>query len=137
MHRSSWIPRWLYVVFAWVLLALGVIGIALPGLPTTPFVLAAAWAAARGSKRLHDRMHAHPNFGPMLREWETTGAVSRRAKWSATIMMAISAVIFFVTAPKWWMAATGTTIMTIVCIWLWLRPEPKITHQSAENRDVR
>ena len=137
MRRSSWIPRWLYVVFAWVLLALGVIGIVLPGLPTTPFVLAAAWAAARGSKRLHDRMHAHHIIGPMLRDWETTGAVSRRAKWSATIMMAISAVIFFVTAPKWWMAATGTAIMTTVCIWLWLRPEPEIAHQPVENRDVR
>jgi len=124
MSVAHAIPRWLYVLFAWLLLALGVIGIVVPGLPTTPFVLAAAWAAARGSKRLHAWLQSHRLFGPMIRDWEAHRAVSRRAKWSATIMMALCAIIFFLTAPKWWMAATGSGIMSIVCTWLWLRPEP-------------
>lgn len=125
MTARTFIPRWLYVVLAWLLLALGVIGIVVPGLPTTPFVLAAAWAAARGSKRLHAWMHTHRLFGPMIKDWETTGAVSRRAKWVATISMFLCAVIMFLTAPKWWMATTGTVIMAIVAVWLWLRPEPQ------------
>ncbi len=124
MSVARIIPRWVYVVFAWVLLALGVIGIVVPGLPTTPFVLVAAWAAARGSTRLHDWLQAHRIFGPIIRDWESNGAVSRRAKWSATIMMVICAIIVFLTAPKWWMAAIATAIMSIVSTWLWLRPEP-------------
>ena len=112
------------MLLAWALLALGVIGIVVPGLPTTPFVLAAAWAAARGSKKLHAWLHAHRLFGPMISDWESTGAVSRRAKWVATITMMLCAVIMFLTAPTWWMAATGTAVMMIVAIWLWLRPEP-------------
>lgn len=124
MSVARIIPRWVYVVFAWVLLALGVIGIVVPGLPTTPFVLVAAWAAARGSTRLHDWLQAHQIFGPIIRDWESNGAVSRRAKWSATIMMVICAIIVFLTAPKWWMAAIATAIMSIVSTWLWLRPEP-------------
>lgn len=114
------------------MLALGVVGIVLPGLPTTPFVLLAAWAAARGSKRLHDWMHANATFGPMIRDWEVSGAVSRRAKWAATITMLACAVIMFLTAPKWWMAATGSAIMTLTGTWLWLRPEPEPPHTAPE-----
>jgi uncharacterized membrane protein YbaN (DUF454 family) len=116
--------RLLYIVLAYLCLALGIIGIALPGLPTTPFVLLAAWAAARGSQRLHRWLLAHRLFGPMVLDWQTSGAVSRRAKWAATLTMLACAVIFFLTAPRWWMAALGASIMAVVASWLWLRPEP-------------
>ncbi len=89
-----------------------------------PFVLLAAFAAARGSQRLHAWLLAHRQFGPVIRDWQTQGAVSRRAKRLATAMMAVCAVLMFVTAPKAWMAATGTAIMTVVAMWLWRRPEP-------------
>jgi uncharacterized membrane protein YbaN (DUF454 family) len=119
--------RLLWLVLAYVALALGVIGIFVPGLPTTPFVLLAAFAAARGSRRLHGKLLAHRVFGPMIRDWQASGSVARRAKWAATITMALCAVLMFVTAPKFWMAATGTAIMAAVAVWLWLRPEPAST----------
>ena len=89
-----------------------------------PFVLLAAFSAARGSQRLHAWLLAHRQFGPMIRDWEAQGAVSRRAKRVATLMMAVCAVIMFLTAPAIWMAATGTAIMALVAAWLWRRPEP-------------
>ena len=116
--------RWAWWLLAYVSLGLGLVGIVLPGLPTVPFVLLAAFAAARGSRRLHAWLLAHRRFGPVIRDWEAQRAVSRRAKHLATAMMAASAVIMFRTAPKIWMAATGTAIMAIVAIWLWRRPEP-------------
>jgi uncharacterized membrane protein YbaN (DUF454 family) len=116
--------RLLWLALAYVALGLGAIGIFVPGLPTTPFVLLAAFAAARGSRRLHARLHAHGVFGPMIRDWEASGAVARRAKWVATITMAACAVLMFATAPKPWMAGTGTAIMAGVAVWLWMRPEP-------------
>ena len=118
------VRRLAWLVLAYVSLALGVIGIFVPGLPTTPFVLLSASAAARGSRRLHAWLLAHRQFGPMIRDWQATGAVSRRAKRAATAMMALSAAVMFATAPKLWMAATGTAIMGVVAIWLWRRPEP-------------
>lgn len=117
-------PRFLYLALAYLCLALGFIGIFVPGLPTTPFVLVAAWAAARGSKRLHDWLHAHRVFGPMVRDWQAYGAVSRRAKWVSTLTMLVCAAIFFLTSPRWWMAALGSAIMASVAVWLWRRPEP-------------
>lgn len=124
MSPAVRVRRWLWLLLAYLALALGVVGVFLPGLPTTPFVLLAAYAAARGSRRLHQRLLAHRVFGPMIRDWQATGAVSRRAKWWAAGTMAFCAVVFFLTAPKWWMAATGTAIMAVVGTWLWLRPEP-------------
>ena len=117
--------RSLYLLLAYLSLGLGVIGIFVPGLPTTPFVLLAAWAAARGSTRLHRWLQNHRVFGPMVRDWERERAVSRRAKRTATLTMALCAVLFFLTAPKWWMAAIGTACMAIVALWLWRRPEPQ------------
>ena len=116
--------RWAWWLLAYAALALGFIGIFVPGLPTVPFVLLSAFAAARGSDRLHRWLLAHRRFGPMIRDWQAHGAVSRRAKWFATTAMAACAVIMFLTAPKAWMAAIGTTIMAVVATWLWWRPEP-------------
>lgn len=124
MKAAGRAMRWLWLVLAYFFLALGIIGVVLPGLPTTPFVLLAAYCAARGSKRLHAWLLSHRLFGPMIRDWQQGGAVSRRAKYWAIGTMAACAVIFFLTAPRWWMAATGTGIMAVVATWLWLRPEP-------------
>ncbi|QDH71217.1 YbaN family protein [Marilutibacter alkalisoli] len=128
MQESESAPirfRWAWWLLAYASLGLGLVGIVVPGLPTVPFVLLSAWAAARGSQRLHRWLLAHRQFGPMIRDWQAQGAVSRRAKWLATTMMSACAVIMFLTAPKLWMAATGTGIMAVVATWLWLRPEPR------------
>ena len=117
--------RLLWWLLAYASLGLGIIGIVLPGLPTVPFVLLAAFAAARGSQRLRGWLLAHAQFGPMIRDWECEGAVSRRAKRLAIGMMALCAIIMFMTAPKWWMAAIGSAIMACVSAWLWHRPEPR------------
>lgn len=118
------VRRWMWLLLAYAALALGVVGIFLPGLPTTPFVLLSAFAAARGSRRLHDWLLAHRVYGPMIRDWQATGSVNRRAKQWAIGTMAASSLLMFATAPKWWMAALGTAIMAVVGTWLWLRPEP-------------
>ncbi|MDF1776381.1 MAG: YbaN family protein [Rhizobiaceae bacterium] len=58
----------------------GFVGILLPLLPTTPFLLLAAFCFARGSKRLHDWLVGHPRLGPPIDDWQTHGAISRRAR---------------------------------------------------------
>ena len=117
--------RLLWWLLAYASLGIGIVGIVVPGLPTVPFVLLSAFAAARGSQRLHGWLLAHRQFGPMIHDWEREGAVSLRAKRLAIGMMALCALVMFLTAPKWWMAATGTAFMAIVATWLWRRPEPR------------
>lgn len=117
--------RWLWWIVAYVALGLGLAGILLPVLPTVPFILLAAFAAARGSEKLHTRLLNDPRTGPMIVAWQEHGAISRRAKWLATAMMVFCAVLLFVVAPKLWIPIVVTLIMTTVGTWLWLRPEPE------------
>src|SRR5690554_4375620 len=85
--------RWAWWLVAWASLGLGLLGMFLPVLPTVPFILLAAFAAARGSERLHRRLLADPRFGPMIRDWRAGGTVRRRAKWTATWTMLASALV--------------------------------------------
>ena len=72
-----------------VSLVLGVLGVFLPGLPTTPFVLLAAACYAQASPRLHGWMLNHRWIGPMLRDWERERSLSRRSKALALLSMAV------------------------------------------------
>jgi len=119
-----WPVRWLLLAFAVLCLALGIIGIIVPGLPTTVFILMAAWAAARSSPRLYRWLWNHRLFGPSLRNWAQGGKVSRRAKWSATAAMAASAVVLLVFGPRNWALGAALACMGCVLAWLWRRPEP-------------
>lgn len=116
--------RWLLLAFAVLCVALGVVGIFVPGMPTTVFILMAAWASVRGSPRLHRWLSAHPRFGPMLRNWEEGGRIGRRAKWMATLTMSLSAVAVACLVRPAWLAGAVLVVMAWVLAWLWLRPEP-------------
>ncbi|HEY0686397.1 MAG TPA: YbaN family protein [Steroidobacter sp.] len=116
--------RYLLLIFAVLCVALGIVGIFIPGLPTTVFILMAGWAAARSSPRFHAWLESHSHFGPMIRDWRERGAVSRRAKITATVVMTLSAVVLFYTSSHRWLAEIITLLMAIVLMWLWRRPEP-------------
>lgn len=116
--------RWAWSLLAWVSLGLGLIGILLPVVPTVPFVLLSAYAAARGSERLHARLLTDPRLGPMIRHWQETGAVSRRAKYLALAAMSASCISMAIFTPVW-VTAIGTTCMACIAAWLWRRPEPR------------
>jgi uncharacterized membrane protein YbaN (DUF454 family) len=115
--------QWLLRVLAVVSLALGFLGMFLPVLPTTPFILLAAWAAARSSPRLLAWLEQHRLFGKMLRDWRQGGVVSRKAKWGATWAMSASAVFLLFTVSHLWAAVGAIACMSAVLVWLWRRPE--------------
>lgn len=119
MTRTLLRPLWLLAGFA--SLVLGVIGIFLPLLPTTPFVLLAAFCFSRGSARLEAWMLGHPRLGPLIRDWRATRAVPLRAKQFASVMMAASSIWAGFTLPlAWcWLPAAGCAA---VAAWLWSLP---------------
>lgn len=127
------VTRWALLVLALLSLALGVIGIFVPVLPTVPFVLLSAWAAARSSPRLLAWLESHTSFGPMLVEWRRGGVVRRRAKWTATAVMGASAVFMLVVVPNRWVAGLAIGCMAGVLVWLWRRPE-KLADEAASPR---
>ncbi|MEN8822313.1 MAG: YbaN family protein [Abyssibacter sp.] len=117
-------PRLLWWLFAYACLVLGLIGIVVPGLPTTVFILLAAWAATRGSPRLQAWLEHHPRFGPAIRNWREHGTVPRSAKRLATLMMVLSWALTTVVTRDWLIAVVVLMLLTGVGLWLWHRPEP-------------
>lgn len=104
-------------------LGLAVVGIFLPIVPTVPFVLLAAWAAARSSPKLNAWLERHPHLGPMIIDWREGGRVRRGAKWTASALMGLSSVSMLALFRDHWLPYAAIACMTIVLVWLWRRPE--------------
>lgn len=93
--RASPVVRGLYLAAGLFCVALGFIGIFLPVLPTTPFLILAVACFARSSQRLESWMLDHPRFGPLLRDWRRRGAIPRRAKMMAFVGILAGYVLFW------------------------------------------
>ncbi len=114
--------RWLYRAAGLAAIGLGLLGIALPILPTVPFFLLATFCFARSNPAWEQRLLDHPRYGPPLRQWRERGAISHKAKVSALIAMAISVPLTAFTAGwPWWLVPLG--VMATCGIWIWTRPE--------------
>jgi uncharacterized membrane protein YbaN (DUF454 family) len=82
-----------FIVIGVASLALGGAGVVLPLLPTTPFILVAAFAFANSSETLHRWLVDHRIFGPLISDWRRHGAISRRAKKLGILSMAAILVL--------------------------------------------
>lgn len=87
------VVRWFLFGVGIVSLVLGIIGIFIPLLPTTPFVLLAGWCFMKSSERFHLWMMRHKQFGPIIRDWQERGAIALSAKIFAISMLAVSFVV--------------------------------------------
>ena len=120
-HQSgnAGMSRNLYLALGWICLLLGLVGAVLPLMPTTIFLLAAAWAFARSSPRLHHWLREHSHFGEAIRAWEEHHAMPRRAKRMAFLALALSyAVTATVFGPLSIAAIVGGICMAAVAIYI-------------------
>ncbi|MCB9061120.1 MAG: YbaN family protein [Halobacteriovoraceae bacterium] len=72
-----------------IFLSLGVIGIFLPLLPTTPFIILSAYFFSKGQKRLHNWLLTLPKIGMIINDWEQYGVISKKSKILASIMIIV------------------------------------------------
>lgn len=95
--------RPLYLAAGWLALLLGAIGVALPLLPTTPFVILAAFFFSKGSERLHQKLLNQPTFGPIIKAWEKYHVIPHKVKLVSTTMMItmVSYPLFFRPFALW------------------------------------
>ena len=120
--------RILYFMAGMSSLTLGIIGVVLPLLPTTPFVILAAFCFSRSSKRFHQILLNNKLFGPMIAQWEAHGVIPLKAKCLASSMMLImvSYPLFFKQLPIW--AVIGVIVTVIIALsYIWSRPSAPLS----------
>ena len=123
MLRQTHVILWRIV--AVLALVAGIVGLVLPVIPTVPFLILAAFAGGKGWPALERWLLEHRTFGPHIREWREHGAVPRRAKVIATLMMLVSGVGLQFTNLEQWLTISVAVVMLCVAVWLWSRPEPR------------
>ncbi len=135
--QGSKLSRILFGILAYVSLAIGIIAIFIPGLPTTEFILLAAWAATKSSPRLSAWLENHRVFGPMLSNWRNGKLIARSAKISATVTMLICAVMMLALLQHNWWIYFAVAGMLLVNLWIWSRPEPLTPSRSCSDTPGR
>jgi uncharacterized membrane protein YbaN (DUF454 family) len=90
------------LALGWVCVALGIAGLFLPVMPTTIFLLIAAWAFSRSSHRFHRWLYEHPRLGRSIRDWHAHRVIPVRAKVLAVAMMTASVTVLAVFVHAHW-----------------------------------
>ncbi len=122
MIERSPLARRLWLGAGWTSVGLGAIGVALPIMPTVPFLILAAFCFSKSSPALERRLLDHRHFGPAIRGWRERGAIGRKGKWAATGAFAAS-IVFGALTLGWPWVLIPPGIAVICLVWLWTRPE--------------
>lgn len=119
------LKKWMLLFVGTLSVILGIIGIFLPGLPTTPFILLAAACFARSSPAMHQRLLRNRLFGPLLADWERHRSIPISVKWLSTGLMSLAVTVslyqFDSNSIKLSIAALGL----IGCFVVWRLPTRK------------
>jgi uncharacterized membrane protein YbaN (DUF454 family) len=116
------------ILIGFVSLALGALGVFLPLLPTTPFVLVAAIAFAKSSDRLHQWLVDHDIFGPLIADWREHGAISRRTKVISVLSMIAILVISTLLSVPTHVIVIQAIVLSCSAVFILTRPLP---HQQS------
>lgn len=100
------------------------IGVLLPGVPTTIFVILAAGSAAKGSPKIRHWLETHPIFGKSLKNWHDGGFIAAKTKRVAWFSMAIAAAMVCWVVPLFWPRFIALAGIMIGAMVVWSRPEP-------------
>lgn len=112
-----------WTVAGHICVGFGILGIALPLLPTTPFLLLALMCYSKGSQKFHDWLLNHPRFGDYIHSWQKSGAIPLRAKKVACILITINLCIIWTLGPNSMVIqVTVTALLTSVILFILSRP---------------
>lgn len=103
-------------------LGLGFVGIFLPLLPTVPFLLLSAFLFSRSSPRLHTWLLSHPQFGPLIEDWNRSGVIRPRAKRLATLSIVAVFGLSLALDVKTTVLIIQAVVLSAVLIFIWSRP---------------
>jgi uncharacterized protein len=115
------VMRLFWLALGWICVGSGIAGTVLPLVPTTPFILAAAFCFARSSPRFHGWLLGHPTFGPMIADWQRERAIAFRAKLWATVAIAAAFGLSLALRLEARLLMIQGAVLTAVLVFIWTR----------------
>jgi len=130
--------RILFIGLGWLFFSLGVIGVFLPVMPTTVFMIMALWAFANSSRKLHAWLYTHSKFGPALQQWDRDRVIPIHAKIAALGGMLISLlyVTLFSGAPPLAVAA-AVAFIAFGAVYVISKPSRATETIRIEHTDIK
>ncbi|MEY3122782.1 MAG: hypothetical protein RI993_1607 [Pseudomonadota bacterium] len=132
LHESSLI-RWLYFVIGLTALVAGILGIFLPVLPTTPFILLAAGCFARSSERFHVLLMNHRIAGPIICEWCEYRSMPRKVKRWAYLFMTLSFGSSILIVSSLWLKAMLVLLALLLAFFIWRVPVREVESNDKQK----
>ena len=130
------IKKYLYMALGFVCLGMAYVGVVVPGIPFSIFLVIAAWAFAKSSKRMHDWLYNHKYFGPFLTNWTQKKVFPTKGKYAMIAVM----------ASRYYSFGSLLTILPLlhgpvvqwhlVAIWAWRYPG-SVEEQEAQSKSRR
>ncbi len=114
--------QYIWAILGLICVGLAMVGIVLPLLPTVPFLLLAAFFFARSSSRLHNWLITHRSFGPLIVDWQSSGAIRPGAKKAATLSIAAVFGLSVLLALPSHVLIIQAVVLSGVMIFIWTRP---------------
>ena len=125
--------RYLWLTAGIISLGVAYVGMVVPGIPFSHFIVFAAFCFAKSSKRMHEWMYKNKLFGPFLTNWTNHKVFPLKMKYFMLAMMTSSLTILWFTTYNW-KAVVGTGItMAAVAIWAWRYPSTIEESMQARN----
>ena len=110
--------RMILISLGWLCVSLGFIGIFVPGIPTTIFLIIALWAFTKSSKKLRNWLLNHKRFGPILNNWQQHKVVPRRAKILMVALMTLASILFYYSLQNLYLTIGLVIILVLVAIYV-------------------
>ncbi|WP_150138487.1 YbaN family protein [Candidatus Enterovibrio escicola] len=129
------LKRILLLGLGWLCVTVGFIGIFLPLLPTTPFLLLASACFMRGSPPIAQWLHQHPKFGSIIYNWHQYRSVDRRIKLRANVFIFLSFSLSIFIVPNIWQKVMLAVLAMILLIWFNRLPETTSVSHTSKNTE--
>ena len=113
----------------WLCVGLAFLGIFVPGIPTTPFLIVALWAFAQSSKKFHAWLLNHKRFGPLLHNWESHKVVPKKAKILMVILQTFAVVMIQYSLNNIYITI-GLAVLLICVAWYVISLPSKVPNES-------
>lgn len=114
--------RTILIIIGWLAVALATFGVVLPLLPTTPFLLLAAWCFVRSSPRFHHWLLYRSWFGGYLRHWQKHRALPPGTKPKALVFIVITFAVSLYLVSIFWVRLLLLVMMCALLIFMWRMP---------------